>query len=311
MQALLDVILPVFLVIGAGYLAVWKGWFSESGVDGLMSFTQSFAIPCLLFRAIWTLELGPDFNPWLLVSFYTGSATGFTAGLLGARYLFKRDWEDAVAIGFCCLFANSVMIGLAITERAYGSDALQANYVIVAMHSPFCYGIGITAMEIARARAAGISNQALPAKVGRAMFRNALVIGIGLGLVANVTDLTLPRVAMDALDMLIRTALPVALFGMGGVLCRYKPQGDGRVIAYICAVSLVLHPTITWTLGKATGLSVEAFRSAVLTAAMAPGINTYVFANMYGRARRVAASAVLIATGLSVLTAWIWLTLLP
>ena len=311
MQALIDVILPVFLVIGAGYLAAWRGWFSESSVDGVMNFTQHFAIPCLLFRAIWTLELGPDFNPWLLVSFYTGSATGFAAGLLGARYLFHRDWEDSVAIGFCCLFANSVMIGLALTERAYGVDALQANYVIVALHSPFCYGIGITAMEIARARAAGISNRALPAKVGRAMFRNALVIGITLGLMANLTNLHLPVAITDALDMMIRAALPAALFGMGGVLCRYKPQGDFRVIAYICAVSLFLHPGITWTLGTLTGLTTEALRSAVLTAAMAPGINTYVFANMYERARRVAASGVLIATALSVVTAWIWIRLLP
>ncbi|WGW03373.1 AEC family transporter [Tropicibacter oceani] len=309
MQALLDVILPVFLVIGAGYGAVWKGWFSDSAVDGLMSFTQSFAIPCLLFRAIWTLDLGPDFNPWLLVSFYTGSLTCFIAGLLGARLLFDRDWEDAVAIGFCCLFANSVMIGLAITERAYGVDALQANYVIVAVHSPFCYGIGITAMEIVRAK--GAPARQLPAKVLRAMFRNALVIGIGLGALANVTDITLPGTVTDALDMMIRAALPAALFGMGGVLCRYKPQGDGRVIAYICAISLILHPAITWTLGSLTGLSTQAFRSAVLTAAMAPGINTYVFANIYGRARRVAASSVLFATALSVLTAWVWLSILP
>ena len=309
MQALLDVILPVFLVIAAGYGAVWRGWFSDAGVDGLMRFTQNFAIPCLLFRAIWTLDLGPDFNPWLLVSFYAGSLTGFTVGLLGGRFLFNRDWEDAVAIGFCCLFANSLMMGLAITERAYGTEALQPNYVIVAVHSPFCYGIGITAMEIVRAR--GNPARALPAKVLKAMFRNALVIGIGLGLFANLADLRLPGAVTDALDMMIRAALPAALFGMGGVLCRYKPQGDGRVIAFICAVSLLLHPAITWTLGTLSGLSTQAFRSAVLTAAMAPGINTYVFANMYGRARRVAASSVLIATALSVLTAWAWLSILP
>ncbi|WP_425098882.1 AEC family transporter [Tropicibacter sp. S64] len=311
MQALLDVVLPVFLVIGAGYLAVWKGGFSDSGVDGLMKFTQSFAFPCLLFRAIWTLDLGPDFNPWLLVSFYTGSLTGFVTGLLGARHVFKRDWEDSIAIGFCCLFANSLMIGLAVTERAYGAGALEANYVIVAVHSPFCYAIGITAMEIARARASGSPARTLPRTVLTAMFRNALVIGIGLGVIANLTDLSLPTPVTGALDLVIRAALPAALFGMGGVLCRYKPQGDFRVIGFICAVSLVLHPAITWTLGTLTGLSTSAFRSAVITAAMAPGINTYVFASMYGRAQRVAASSVLIATALSVLTVWVWLSILP
>jgi len=44
---------------------------------------------------------------------------------------------------------------------------------------------------------------------------------------------------------------------------------------------------------------------------MAPGVNTYIFANMYGHARRVAASAVLIATALSVVTVWIWLGFIP
>ena len=85
MQALLDVILPVFLVIGFGYLAVWKGWFSDAGVDGLMRFTQNYAIPCLLFRAISTLDLSAKFSPELLIAFYVGASSGFLLGVLGAR----------------------------------------------------------------------------------------------------------------------------------------------------------------------------------------------------------------------------------
>lgn len=309
MQALLDVIIPVFLVIGAGYAAVWRNVVSAQTIDGIMQYTQTVAIPVLLFQAIWTLDPDLPIDPALLLSFYAGSSFGFFAGLLAGRFLFHRDWEDAVAIGFCCLFANSVMMGLAVTERAYGADALEANFVIIAMHSPFCYGLGITAMEIARAR--GKPARDVPMTVLRAMFRNALVIGIGLGLAANLSGLSLPKPATDAIDMIVMTALPAALFGMGGVLYRYRPQGDGRIIAFICAITLVAHPAITYGLGTLTALSKEAFRSAVLTAAMAPGINTYIFANMYGRARRVAASSVLIATALSVLTAWGWLSALP
>lgn len=309
MQALIDVILPVFLVIGAGYGAAWRDWFSEPTVDGLMKFTTNFAIPCLLFRAIWQLDLGGHIDYALLISFYTGSLTGFTAGLLGARLLFGRDWEDAVAIGFTCLFANSLLMGLAITERAFGPEALEPNYLIIALHSPICYGVGITAMELVRAR--GTPARTLPIKVLSAMFRNALVIGISLGALANLFDVPQPVPLVDALDMMARAALPAALFGMGGVLYRYRPQGDARVIAFVCVVTLVLHPTITWTLGTLTGLRTGAFRSAVITAAMAPGINAYIFANMYGRAKRVAASSVLVATALSVVTAWIWLSLLP
>ncbi|MFD1160066.1 AEC family transporter [Roseovarius aestuarii] len=309
MQALLDVILPVFVVTGFGYLAVWRGWFSDTGVDGLMNFTQKFAIPCLLFTAIARLDLGQSFDWRLLASFYTGALTGFLLGLLGARYLFGRPWEDAVAIGFCCLFSNTVLLGLPLTERAYGADALSVNYAIIALHSPFCYGIGITAMEITRAR--GSSGVALTGKVLRAMFSNALIMGIGLGFFVNLTGLPLPGVLNDGLDLLVRAALPAALFGLGGVLVRYKPEGDLRVILYVCAIALIVHPLITRGLVAGFSLPTEAVRSAVLTAAMAPGINTYIFANMYGAARRVAASSVLIGTALSIITVWVWLGLLP
>lgn len=309
MAALIDVILPVFLVMGFGYVAVWKGYFSDSGVDGLMKFTQGFAIPCLLFRAISTLDLQQNFDLTLLASFYTGALAGFVTGLLGARYIFGRDWEDSIAIGFCCLFSNSLLLGLPITERAYGVSALEANYAIIAIHSPFCYMVGITAMEIARNRGGSVA--ALPAKVLKAMFNNALIVGISLGFVVNLGGIPLPSVLTDAIDLMIRAALPAALFGLGGVLYRYRPEGDMRTILFVVAVSLVLHPLIAWGLVRANGLSDAALRSATMTAAMAPGINAYVFANMYGKAKRVAASAVLMGTALSILTVWVWLAILP
>jgi len=308
MQALLDVILPVFLVIGFGYVAVWRGYFPTSGVDALMKFSQHFAIPCLLFSAISNLDLSVSLNGRLLFSFYTGALSGFLLGLFGARYLFKRDWEDCVAIGFCCLFSNSVLLGLAINERAYGSAALAGAYSIIAFHSPFCYGVGITAMEIVRNR--GQSPLLMARGVIRAMFRNALVMAIAAGFIVNLTGITLPNVLSDGLDLVTRAALPTALFALGGVLIQYKPEGDARVIAMICAIALLIHPAITWTLGTSLSVPKDIFNTGVLTAAMAPGVNGYIFANMYGRARRVAASSVLVATAASVMTAWVWLVIL-
>jgi predicted permease len=111
--------------------------------------------------------------------------------------------------------------------------------------------------------------------------------------------------------MVAQTALPAALFGMGGVLYQYRPEGDFGAIAWVAGVSLLVHPAIVWSLGQFWDLSVSELRSAVLTSAMAPGINCYIFASMYNRAKRVAASGVLIATALSVLTIWCWLQVLP
>lgn len=309
MQALFEIILPVFLVIGFGYLAVWRRWFSQAGVDGLMSFTQKFAIPCLLFTAISRLDLGQSFDWRLLLSFYVGASSGFALGLFGARLIFGRSWEDAVAIGFCCLFSNSLLLGLPIMERAYGADALAANFAIIAVHSPFCYGLGITVMEIVKAR--GTAGPRVVVKVLKAMFSNTLIMGVAAGFVVNLSGLVLPTPVEDGLDLMARAALPAALFGLGGVLVQYRPEGDLRVILYVCLISLVVHPAITFGLGLGIGLPVEGVRSAVVTAAMAPGVNAYVFANIYGHAKRVAASSVLLSTALTIVTAWVWLQILP
>lgn len=308
-QTLIDVILPVFLVIGSGYTLTRMGYFSEGHIDGLMRFTQNFAIPCLLFYAIANLDLSASFDPRLLLSFYSGAAICFAIGTFGARLIFHRDWEDCVAIGFCCLFSNSVLLGLPITERAYGAKNLTGNFAIVAFHSPFCYGLGITVMEFVRNR--GQNARTFARSVLSAMFKNALIVGIGLGFLVNMSGFALPQVAGDALGLISRAALPGALFALGGVLVQYRPEGDLRAIFFVCAISLLVHPALVWGFGTSLSLPQDLFRSSVLTAAMAPGFNAYIFANMYGRGKRIAASSVLIATGVSLFTVWLWLSLLP
>ena len=309
MQALLDIILPVFVVIGIGYLMTWRSLISDTAIDGLVRFTQNFAIPCLLFRAISQIDLGASVSAPLIFSYYLGAFASFFAGYLGARIFFKRSPVDAVAIGFCCLFSNTVLLGLPITERAYGKDALAANFAIITFHAPLCYMLGVTAMEIARNQAKGLVNGAK--QVANAMFHNPFVIAIFLGLLTNLTNLPLPKPLVDGVDLLASAALPTALFSLGGILFRYRPEGDMKAILMVCVISLVLHPSIVMTSARLLELDRDALRSAVLTSAMAPGVNAYVFAHMYGAARRVAASAVLFSTAGSVISIWLWLLILP
>jgi hypothetical protein len=312
MSALLDVILPVFLVIGFGYVVVRAGLLAEPAVDGLMRFAQNFAVPCLLFRSIAHLDLSAAYDLGLMTSFYTGAFGGFFACFFGAMLIFRRPMPDAVSIGFAGLFSNSLLLGLAITERAYGSEALQANYAIISLHAPMLYGFGIALMEWAKSRGHGLSGPVLLKQIGKAILSQPLVIGILLGFAVNLTGNPLPTVFWSGIDMISQAAIPVALFGLGGVLVRYRIEGEIGPVLMVAAASLILHPAITWLLGtRVFHLDTAELRSAVVTAAMAPGVNAYMFAHMYGVGKRVNASSVLVATAASILTAWGWLHLLP
>ena len=312
MQALIDVILPVFLVIGAGYLATQRKLLSETAIDGLMSFAQGIAVPCLLFQGVARLDLANDVALAPFLSFYIGALVCFAVGGLGARYIFHRPGPDCVAIGFACLFSNTLLLGLPITERAYGPDALTTNYAIIALHSPLMYAFGITAMEIVRSRGQGLAVLGILRQIGGGLVTNPLIIGITAGFAVNLAGISVPVVLSDAIGMVSSAGIPAALFGLGGVLYRYRPDGDLRIVAMVTVLSLILHPAITWALGTGPyGLGVAELRSATVTAAMPPGVNAYLFANMYGVGKRVAATSILIATAFAILTGWFWLHILP
>jgi predicted permease len=117
-----------------------------------------------------------------------------------------------------------------------------------------------------------------------------------------------PSVISSAVDILSDAALPIALFTLGGVLTRYSLSADLAQVGSISLLSLFLPPLITLLLCRLLHVDPAIAHSAVLIAAMAPGINSYLFTAMYQRGQRVAASTVLLATASSVVSvsAWLW-----
>ena len=306
MNSTIDVILPVFLVLGLGYLAAWTKILSEEAVDGLMRYAQNIGAPILLFKSISALDLSRAYDAGLLLSFYLGALISFGVGLAGAILIFRRALPDAVAIGFACLFSNTLLLGVPITGRAYGAGALAGNFAIISLHAPIFYGLGILCMEIAKSHGHGLAKRHIAARIVRAVAVQPLIFGITAGFAVNLTGLALPASVESAV------AIPTALFGLGAVLRRYRLDGDKATVAMICFCSLLLHPAVTYLLAHSVFAgSVSDQRSAVITAAMAPGVNAYLFADYYGVAKRVNAAAVIAATAVSILTIPIWLHLLP
>jgi predicted permease len=304
---ILDIVAPVFLVIAAGYALVRTGLFADKLIDALMKFAIQVAVPCLLFRATSSLDLGAAYDWRVMLSFYSAAAISFTLAGVTAWKVFHRTPGESVAVGFAALFSNSVLLGLPISERAWGVENLSTAYAIVSVHAPFCYLLGITSMEFIRSD--GRSWRDTMAVVVRAMFSNSLMIGIGLGFLVNLSGINLPQVVTSSVEILSNAALPVALFGLGGILTRYQFRADLGQVVSIAASSLIVHPLLTLTFCRLLEVEADITNAAVLIASMAPGINSYLFASMYQRGQSVAASTVLLGTASSVVSVstWLWI----
>ena len=309
-ESTFSIVAPVFFVIAAGYAAVALKLFDGGFVDGLMKFAIQFAVPFLLFRATSTMDIGTAYDWRLFVGFYLASTISFIVATLTAWWLFKRRPGEAVAIGFGALFSNLVLMGLPMSERAWGPDteAMAAAYAIVSVHAPFCYLLGISTMEVLRAD--GRTFVETVQVVVRAMFRNSLMIGIAAGFAVNFSGITLPETVAAAVDIIARSALPIALFGLGGTLTRYSFKDSMGEAGVVSALSLMLHPAICLVICRLLEVPDHLAHAVVLMAAMAPGINSYLFASMYNRGQGTAASVVLLGTSGSIVSVSFWLWVL-
>lgn len=305
---IVDIVAPVFLVVGAGYLAVRSGIIAADPIDHLMKFAIQFAIPCLLFRATSTIDLAAAFDWRMMFAYYAAAIASFTVTFFVVKNFFKRRPGEAVGVAFAALFSNLVLLGLPISERAWGADSMAPNFALVSVNAPICYLIGITAMELLRADGRGAAETTRI--VLKAMFRNSLMIGIGLGFIVNLGGIGLPGPVIAAVDLLAQASLPVALFALGGVLTRYTLSKSIGEAGFISLLSLVVQPALTLFLGMQLQLPEATIKSIVLMSAMAPGLNAYLFASMYNRGLDAAASTVLLSTIISVFTVSAWLIFL-
>ncbi len=304
---ILNIIAPVFLVITAGYIATRKGYLSDDMIGGLMKFAILFAVPCLLFQATSSLDLSTAYNWRIMLAFYLAASISFASASYLAYRLFKKNPGESIAIGFGALFSNTVLIGLPISERAWGIENMPTVYAIVSIHAPFCYLLGITSMEVLRSDGRPWSETTTV--IIKAMFRNSLMLGIGLGFLVNLTGIIIPQPISSAVNIISKAAIPVALFGLGGVLTRYRLTCSLGQVSSISIFSLIIHPLLTYLICLLLGVDQDVSKTAVLIAAMAPGINSYLFANMYQRGQNIAATTVLLATAISIITvsSWLWI----
>jgi predicted permease len=258
---------------------------------------------------MYNLDFSEAFHPPMLAGFYAGALFSFVAGILLARFVWGRRPGEAVAVGFCAMFSNTVLLGIPIIARAYGEDVLTPAFGIVSLHAPCLYAVGMLTMELSRRDGRPLS-VALKA-AGKSILANPLMIGVVSGAALNFAGRPLPEFVLAAVSMLADSAIPVALVGMGAALTRYAVRAEVAESAMVSLLSLIVHPLIAFVLTHwVMGLSPDYVRAAVIIAAMPPGMNVYIFALMYDRAVALSASAVLIATGFSIATISIWLLIL-
>ncbi len=300
MLSSLLVVLPVFGLIGLGYVARWTKLVRETTGEGLSDFVFVLAVPCLLFRTLAKADI-PASQPWgYWISYFTGLAIVWALAMVIAHRVFSRKGPELVVSGFAAAQSNTVFVGVPMILKAYGDAGAVPLGLLLAIHLP----VTMTAATLlAEGRSASLKMMA------RRLFTHPIIIGILLGSAVRPVIDFIPAPLWTLVDLLAGAAVPCALISLGIAMRRYGLESGLGLPAVLSALKLGLHPLIVYLLAtRAFDMPAHWSGVAVLFAACPCGINAYLFAERYRQGVADASSAIALSTMLSLFTTAAWLT---
>jgi malonate transporter and related proteins len=308
MRPILEVTVPFFALVLAGYLAGRRHVLPESAIPGLNAFVLYFALPCLLFRFGARTPLGELLNPavlgvWLLAALLIVLLT--IAVTLNRRVKLK----DAAFGALVAAFPNTGFMGVPLLAALMGAAA--AGPVICAVLADLFVTSSLCIALAQLHDASGLGPRAAAARALRGTLSNPLPWAILLGALFSLTGLQLEGPVDVIVRMLADASTPVALFTIGTVLWRAGQHAHARTpwvdFVPVALIKNLLHPLLVLALGsllKAAGAGLSVFQISVLVlaAALPSASNVSLLAERYGADNGRIARIVLTSTALAFVT---------
>jgi len=305
-----QIVLPVFGLLGLGYVCRWTGYLSQEAGEALGKFVYGVAIPLMLFRKLGTAHF-PDASPWgLYVSYFTAIAVVWISADIIGRKVFGRGQRGGIIAGISASYSNLVMVGIPLVLTAYGDEGMVPLLLLIAIQLPVM--VTVTTILIAKVDHDQNGGGRLePVAIGRrivvTLARNPIIIGMLAGSAWRIAGLGLHEIPAAAMDKLGNAAVACALFSLGMALRQYGIRGNlGPGIA-IGALKLAIMPALVWLLAANVFVLPPVWVSvAVLAAAQPTGVNAYLIANHFNTGHGLAANSITLTTSAAILTIGLW-----
>lgn len=310
MEPILNIVLPVFAIVGAGYLCGVRGILGEDSSVALNSFVYWVALPAMLFRAMAKVDLERVFNPEFFIGFLGAIVVIGAISVLAACLLFRRNLAEAAIHAMNGVYGNSGYMGIPLALTAFGQAAALPAIVATVINTALVVAVAVFLIEFGTK--GGGNKLRVLGNVLSAMARNPMLIAPALGLCWAASGLALPVPVDTFTGILGAAAGPCALFAIGLFMVG-KPRSEGRAeVGVMTLTKLAVQPLVT-ALMVLVILPVDPLwaKVAILMAALPTGAGSFVLAQAYGIYVLRTSSMILTSTVLSVATISVFFILFP
>ena len=333
---IINVILPIYLLIGLGFVSIWRGWLPRETIGGFGRFVRNFALPSAIFIALVQRDLGEVLHPGFLLAFGVASMASFVISLTLARRLSGQHPSMVGILALAGSMSNGLMIGIPLITGLFGLESMATIAQQLIIENAFLLPLGVMLAELGRVRAKtteisstetsnrGTGLALVLVQTLRGVITNPMVVALLLGLFVSGLGIGLPPGLENAVALLAASVGGMALVFIGMTLYGTDLRATVASLIPTIAIKSVFHPLfmalsfwVVLLVWKAVGwMPVPAVQAnAAVVIASLPTIGTLpAIAAGFGQGRPVSL-AVLIMTGISILTTpltiWLILTFQP
>jgi len=287
---------PIYLVIGAGYLATRMGLFARADMRVFGKYVIHLALPALLFNALSQRSVAEVLNPGFIAIYAGGALIVMGAGILWARNAGKSISGAAIAgMGMSC--PNSGFIGFPLVAQVVGPVPAGIGLALAMIVENFLLlplALAIADGDLGEGAEARTRAQRWRAAFGqslRGLVRNPMVHGIALGFVFSLFGWRLPEAAARAVNLFAASCAALSLFVIGGSLVGIRAQGMVRDVSAIAIGKLLLHPLVVAALVWLLPPMAPQLQTAILIMAAVPMLGIYpILAQKHGHDSMAAAA---------------------
>lgn len=294
MQALLNTVLPVALVVFSGYL---MGKRIPMDLTTLSRLTLYLLVPALIFDAMYRAEYSREGLVGLALGFTLTYLLLFLA-ITGMARLLGLSPEAAKSLLVCSLFPNSGNMGLSLVYFALGEEGLRRAVVYFILSSVVMFGLGPAFI-----RGGGLKEGLL------FTLRLPLFYALLLGLLLKTLGVSLPFRLDEGLRLMGQAAIPVLLLTLGMQMSQTRFQ-VGAFEGVASSLRLLVAPLLAYGVGFILGLPRLEHQVLVLQSATPVAVNAFLLTREFGGEALRVARSVVVATFLAFLTIPLFLLLI-
>lgn len=300
-------ILPLYLLIGIGFLATRTQLLAPGVIPALGSFVLNIALPALIINALMSQNLQETINIGYLLAYGFGSLAAFGLVFLLFRVVLRRPLSQAAIAAFGGSASNSGFVGLPVVTLVLGTTALTAVPLTMLIENLVIIPLALALAEIGQHR-----EKTLPAvlrETARSLVRSPLLLSILAGAVLSASGIQFPSPVARTISLLAAAAVPCALLIVGGMLANMQVRSFGSETLWITIAKLAVHPlAVALVFMFVDGVPAD-LRAAGIILAASPMVSIYPIIGARFGQERMTAAALFAATALSFITITIVLSL--